>query len=646
MESELSMSRITFGEVVVVRRKMSSPETPSSGTLSASISRRRPTRLRKRWMRMTLSPVPRPRHGRAAALRSKPRATRENSARRPESLNFRRSRGGRRTGRLRSRVRSSEGACGAREAPRGPLAYRAARSRFHPPKAPARPAHRAARTWGKVKRALWLLWPPLLAVLVYAGALGNPFVYDDHAMVVGNPSLGDLANPLFVLVYQPFRPLVNVSYALDYALWGLEPFGYHLTGLLLHALNVALLSRLLAGMGAAGAGRGVAAFAAALFAVHPLGTETVGYVAARAELLCSSFFLASLLCFRSAFALASGAGRRARLAAGVLAFAFALACKEVAAVLPLVLALYDLAFLPPGDPRRRGRFLRFYLPMLAVVAAGAALRLHGYRSGEDPSAGLAFGPNLMTQFRVIWLYAGLFFLPRGLSLVHEVPELPSFGDAGALWAALAGAGLLAVALLAWRLRRFEPRAAFGVLWFLILLIPSSAIPLPELAAEHRTYLAGCGLALAVAALLGRGLPALALPPARERTAAVLASAAILAALSLATAARNRVWSDPVALWADAARKAPRVFAPHYQLGDALRVRGECAAAIPAYARALELVPDHLDARNHLGICLAETGHLAEARQVFESLLARDPGYERARNNLRTLSALESSQRAH
>src|SRR3990172_3319573 len=198
----------------------------------------------------------------------------------------------------------------------------------------------------------------LLAALVYANALRNPFVYDDHRMVADNPSLRDLSNPLFVLVFQPFRPAVNLSYALDYAIWGLDPFGYHLTNLLLHCLNVALLFRLIAGIPGTEAssprraaslrppGRGVAALAAALFAVHPMGTESVGYVASRSGVLCASFALGSLLCFQGALACAPGARRRLWLAGGLAGMALALVSKETAAMLPVALVLYDLVFLP------------------------------------------------------------------------------------------------------------------------------------------------------------------------------------------------------------------------------------------------------------------------------------------------------------
>jgi tetratricopeptide (TPR) repeat protein len=433
--------------------------------------------------------------------------------------------------------------------------------------------------------------------------------------------------------------VVNVSYALDYHFWQLEPLGYHLTNTLLHSLNALLFFLLCVRLPKANGA--VAALAAALFAVHPLASEAVGYVSGRAGLLSATFFLGSFICLQRFITGGRGGVARAQLVLGLSGFGLALACKEDAAVLPAVLLLHDLLFLPPEDPGRRRRILTLYLPLFALVVAGGALRIYRFRAAETVDPSLAFAPHLLTQFGVIWLYLRLYLLPIGQSLVHEVTDVRSLVEPAALRGWVAGIALLALTGLAFRMRRFEPRLAFGVLWFLLLLLPSSLIPLAEPAAEHRTYLASGGLALSLAALLAHAHAALRLPAGRVPAVAWLGAATLLAPLALATTARNRIWSDPVRLWADAAQKAPGVFMPHYALGQSLRRRGDCADAIPSYRQAIALVPSELGASNELGICLAETGQLAEARRVFEGVLARDPSYPRARNNLHSLDLLEA-----
>jgi hypothetical protein len=131
---------------------------------------------------------------------------------------------------------------------------------------------------------------------VYLNALQNPFVYDDFHTVVDNPSIHTLANLRAVALYAVTRPLVNLSYAIDYAIWGGGPFGFHVTSIVIHMLNVALLFAVTERL-APSKGRPYAAFcAASVFAVHPLMTEAVGYVSGRSEELCAALFLAALLC--------------------------------------------------------------------------------------------------------------------------------------------------------------------------------------------------------------------------------------------------------------------------------------------------------------------------------------------------------------
>src|SRR4051812_20950481 len=104
----------------------------------------------------------------------------------------------------------------------------------------APPRSRAGAAAPAAPSSLWAWLPALLGALVYWGSLHHPFVYDDVNTVVDNPSLRDLSNWKFLLVYSPFRPVVNLSYALDTALWGVTPFGFHLSSLLLHSLDAAL----------------------------------------------------------------------------------------------------------------------------------------------------------------------------------------------------------------------------------------------------------------------------------------------------------------------------------------------------------------------------------------------------------------------
>jgi protein O-mannosyl-transferase len=499
-----------------------------------------------------------------------------------------------------------------------------------------RAAPAAAAPRARASSIGWLaLLPAALVVLAYLNALGNPFVYDDRPTVVDNPSLRDLSNWRYILAYTPFRPLVNISYALDRLVWGVRPLGYHLTSLLLHALNATLLLRLGARAAEDSNRRGamnldpsaVGFAAAALFAVHPLLSEAVAYASGRSELVAGTFFLCGLLSARRWFR-GDGAG----WAAGYLGcLALALGSKESGAALVVVAWLYDALLGGQEGGGGRGRRAWLHGALVVLGLAAAAYRLHAYLGTEMVHLDRGFGVQLRTEAVVLWRYLRLLALPYGQSLIHPAQSIPSPLDPRALAAI---AGLAAVAYLLWRSRRRAPVVTLGCVWFVAALAPSSVVPLFELMSEHRLYVATAGLALAAGAgwSLWQGRPA-----ARGWARAVLAAAiAILLAL---TVARNRVWADTVTLWRDAAAKAPLTWAPRYALADALRARDGCAAAVPVYREALELKPGDGATLTNLGTCLAVMRNYAEAEAVLEQALTAQPNSANLLNNLGQLARM-------
>ncbi|HEX5480491.1 MAG TPA: tetratricopeptide repeat protein [Dehalococcoidia bacterium] len=474
-----------------------------------------------------------------------------------------------------------------------------------------------------------------LAVLVYLNALHNPFVYDDHDTVLGNRSLVDLSNVRFIFLYSLYRPVVNVSYALDRAIWGFAPFGFHLTSVLLHALVVLLFYawcvRALRDTAPGGDATGAewpAFIAASLYAVHPMMTEAVGYVSGRSEVLCAAGMLASLLCARRAILRGD---RGAGIAAGVFGL-LAAASKETAAALPVVLIAYDAWALSPRVGGFRRRMWRVYGPTGALSIVAASVRLHTLLSAEAQPGRGPF-ENLMTQAIVVWRYLSLLVWPAGQTVMHVVRFVTQPSDAPAL---IAAAGLLVIVAAAFWAHARAPLAAIGTVWFFAALAPSSSIvPLREGMAEHRVYVAMGGVLLVAAA----ALRALSASPHRARRVRTV-GAAVVIVLALLTVRRNVVWGSAVGLWAEAASHAPGMWEPHYALADALREAGACARAIPEYEIVLRLRPSHEAARLNEGICLAQTGRAAEAEAAFRRALALDPQAVRAYTNLGALAIVE------
>ena len=471
-----------------------------------------------------------------------------------------------------------------------------------------------------------------LAGLVYLNALRNPFVYDDAVSIVTNPTLRESGNVAALLLQSRFRPLTNVSYAADHALWGLDPLGYHVTSVLLHVLSVALLFvltfravedwRARDPAAAARLSPPVAAFAAAaLFAAHPLMTQAVGYASARAEVLCAALSLGALLALRAGLV----AERAGGVALGVSLLALAVAAKEIAVMVPFVALAWDRLLLAPGEAARR-RLRRVHAPLVAAVVLLGVARLAAFTWIETGTPGAP--RHLLAQPEVIWRYAALLVAPLSQSLVHAVRE-PARPDAGML---AATAGLLLAAGTAVGVRRRQPLQALGIAWFLLLLAPSSAVALWEPMAEHRVYLASAGIFIAAGALLANVFARLEARGPAPRAAALVGFGALVAVLALATVARNHVWADPVGLWRDAAVKAPGEWRAHYGLANALAESGRCADAVPVFRRALWLSPQPYLWSN-LGACLAAEGRPAEARAAYREALALDPRYALAHHNL-------------
>ena len=238
-------------------------------------------------------------------------------------------------------------------------------------------------------------------------------MFDDRETVLLNPSLINPWDWRAVLLYNPARPVVNLSFAFDRRFWGFSSFGFHITAVVLHITAVGLFygwcTRVLGERGArAGSGASTdwaAFFAAAVLAVHPVMGTAVEYVTARSELLAAVGFLASLTYARRAIV----TGKRS---AGILAAAFGVAAigsSSSAAALPLVVLALDAWVL--RDPGWTLRAMRIYAPATFAVVSAMFWRLTGTAVAAVPERGPF--ENLLAEARVGWRYLALLLFPRG-----------------------------------------------------------------------------------------------------------------------------------------------------------------------------------------------------------------------------------------
>jgi protein O-mannosyl-transferase len=487
------------------------------------------------------------------------------------------------------------------------------------------------------------------SALVYVNALDNPFVYDDFRTVLNNPSIEDIWEVSAIVYREMTRPIVNFSYAADRVIWGGSLLGYHLTNVLLHVLNVLLLFqvarrtvedqrvRTAADPSRLEIRATVVAFtAAATFGLHPMMTEAVGYISGRSEVLCGAFFLAALL-----------AARRWLLGAGrgwlVLAFALwigSLLSKEIGAIWPLVLLGYDRLVLAGDRERSRRRWRRVLGPLLGLTVLAGVVRVAVLVLVENPDGAEIIWRYALVEVEVMFRYFSLLLSPADQSIFHQVSEVrwppaPRVVLALIWLAAWLGA--------AWKLARLDGAVTLGMIWFVLLLVPSSVLVLLNLGepmAEHRVYLAAAGFFLASGTIVGHVWAFFDTRTPRSRLLLRFSMAAWLTVLGGLTVLRNEVWSDPVRLWLDAAEKAPDIWVPHVMLGSVLQERGAREEAIVAYRRAIRLRPGERAAYMRLGLAQAELGRLAEARATFQSLLMLDPTSAVGHNGLGAVALLE------
>lgn len=497
----------------------------------------------------------------------------------------------------------------------------------------------------RLPAGLLLAVPLVLAVLAYARVLDGEFVFDDTAAIVENPATKDLGRLLDGIVFLgPGRPVTDLTFALNYAFGGLEPWNFHVTNLAIH-LGVVLLvfafTRSVAGRAGAERPDAIAVAVAGLFALHPLQTQAVSYVCQRSESLASGICLAVLLLLFEAERRGATWRGAAAWVGALLAFALGLGTKQIVLTAPLAYLLVGVA-LPglPGAPQRArpdGRRVLLAGPLLAlaVVHGIASLRSLGGRSdvGFD-LPGLGPLEYLLTQSRVIVLYLRLLFWPPGQNAEWDVAPSRTLAEPAVLGSILLLLGLAAGAvwLVARARGRQGPRAAaarlsgLGVLWFFLLLsVTSSVLPLADVMFEHRVYLASWGVFVGPAAWLA-ALPARG--GARARAAAMGALVALLGALAAATHARNAVWETRAAFARDALEKSPGKARVYVTMGYSLRQQGRHAEAIRSYEAGLERARAANDTRmemqllRNLGAAYDYSGRAAEGAAAFRAALAK------------------------
>jgi tetratricopeptide (TPR) repeat protein len=477
-----------------------------------------------------------------------------------------------------------------------------------------------------------LLLVALLAA--YANHFHNGFHMDDGHTIVDNASIRELRNiPLFFCDAttfsalprnQSYRPLVSTLLAIDYRLGhGLQPFWFHLSTFTLFLALTLLLAfvihHLLELDAASSPHRWIALAATAWYALDPANADTINYIIASSEVISALGVIAS-------FAVYFAFPRFRRYSLYILPAAIAILAKPTAAVFPVLFAVFRLLFPDPAAagrrPRERARFVVEMVP--PFVICGAVLFLVQQMTPHSWIAGAVNAHNyLVTQPYVTLLYFKTFFWPAGLNADYDLNPFVTTGDAR-LWIGFAFVVLLSAVAIVAAVCKKTRLISFGLLWFLIALLPTSLFPLAEAMNDHRAFLPYMGLVIALAGAAALLVVRLDRPQRWTKIAATCAVALLLCANACATFQRNRVWKTEETLWHDVVLKSPRNGRGLMTYGITLVNNGNFAGALDYLHRAQQLTPPYSVLLINLAIAENATGRSAAAEQHLQDALRLAP----------------------
>ncbi len=472
----------------------------------------------------------------------------------------------------------------------------------------------------------------IVSIAVYFNALFNAFVFDDIFQVVENSWIRDIRNIPTIFsqsvwgfnakasVLHYYRPTMHIIYMFNYYVFGLNPWGFHLGNVLLHAgvsvLVFVIARRLLKDSYSSWSDTYLSPpfIAAILFATHPVHTEAVTWVAAVPELACTLFFLLSFYLY-----IRSWDGTNSTYMLSLLSFIFALISKETALILPIILAVYDYGL----NTGRQSFFerLRRYVPYFIIIGLYMILRSYGLRDVAPVEKVVRlstwqYAVNIMSFFAQ---YMEKLILPLDLNAYHIFHPMKSVLQSEGLLSS--GIAIVFMIIVALALKKNKP-VFFGLILVIVPLIPTFyIIGNSEVGISERyLYLPSFGFVLLLALIVDKirvGKP--------ETTLGLGAILSVLIGLySLGTISRNTIWKDEYSFWQDTVKKSPDSAILHEAFSTVLYNRRNTDEAIEESLRALEINPSYAAAHIDLGAAYNRKGLMDESLNHFIIALQLKP----------------------
>lgn len=469
-----------------------------------------------------------------------------------------------------------------------------------------------------------------ISIFIYSNTLKNGFVYDDEDTIVNNQFIRDLHNLPYLAGknYFPlsgersYRPIVTLTYFVDHAVFGLKPWGYHLTNVLLHAVNGILLFiflTLFLGNKGQGVRVGQPLIASLIFATHPILTEAINAVSFREDLLTSFFFMATLILYILS---------RSKVRSGIIPPVYLLSCityllalfsKEMAVTLPLIVLSYEWI---ANEREGVAAFNKFNIGYAGVTLFYIFLRFYYL---HNPIETWPSPWTLMERILTVpWLllnYLKLTLFPLNLSVDYPIAPVKSLFSVSFIVPFVIAASILRIVCFIWKKNK---GMAFGILFFMITLAPVyNIIPIAHPLAERYLYLPTMGFSI-FAGLSVIAFQISTYSKARVWSPYIVVPLIVLGIYSLTVVKRNTVWRDGYSLWSDVLKKKPNSSNAHHSLGRIYQKTGKLREAIKEYNTALDLSPSNSFALNSIGLLYYEGGEYDDAVRAYKAAIRYYP----------------------
>jgi tetratricopeptide (TPR) repeat protein len=454
----------------------------------------------------------------------------------------------------------------------------------------------------------------LLTLVVYLPVIHCGYVWDDDFYVTANPLLTDTdgLKRIWFSLDSPsqYFPLVYTAFRMEYAMWGLNPLGYHLVNVFIHAMNALLVWLVLSRLRIRGAW-----LAAAIFALHPVNVESVAWITERKNTLSTLFYLLAMLAWlRFADKGTTRAWRYYSLA--LFFYALALSAKTTVCTLPIALLI---VLWIRGEPVNRRRVAQV-IPFLAMAVAMGLITVwweHGHQGTQGAQWALHPIQRLLIASHAIWFYLGKLVWPAQLTFSYPKWHISTADPRQYVWVA----GLISLAAAIYGFRKIGKGPAAAAIFFAATLIPmlgffSLYTFRYSYVADHYQYVACLGpIALFSWAVSGRWKS-----PKVNYAIGLVLPGLILCTLGILTWRQTHIYRDPVTIWADTLAKNPKSILAHDSVGVMLAHQGRYEEALEHYKIALSVGPD-AETYDAMGVSLFALGRRNQAIDCYRTAIA-------------------------